>query len=39
MSAILLALLKHLRIGGGLDQGFSESALLSSLTPPAGRPG
>ena len=36
MSAILLALLKHLRIGGGLDQGFSESALLSSLDAASG---
>ncbi|VTL99282.1 MFS family transporter [Pseudomonas aeruginosa] len=36
MSAILLALLKHLRIGGGIDQGFSESALLSSLNAASG---
>ncbi|MGA4817646.1 hypothetical protein ACPA9J_35955, partial [Pseudomonas aeruginosa] len=36
MSAILLALLRHLRIGGGLDQGFSESALLSSLDAASG---
>ncbi len=36
MAAILLALLKHLRIGGGLDQGFSESALLSSLDAASG---
>ena len=38
MSAILLALLKHLRIGGGSTRAFPERP-AGSLTPPAGRPG